>query len=298
MTTLEAQNTTQHRAKDSTPSAPRWVARLTAGLRAITPLQAVAGLIVLLAIAWALFPGVFTGQDPLLGTVSQRLQAPSAAHWFGTDHLGRDVLARVIYGSARSLGVTTLAVLVAGAVGTLLGLVAGYAGRAVETVIMRLVDVLQAIPSLLLSLAIVTALGTGTVPITVAVAVAAIPSFARITRGEVLRWRGSQFGQAARLDGIGPAGVLTTHVLPHAAGPVLALGALEFGNAILNVSALSFLGFGAPPPQPEWGLLVAEGRDYLSSAWWMTTLPGLVIAVVVLAVNIVARSLNKERKTA
>lgn len=298
MTTLEAQNTTQNRAKDSTPSAPRWVARLTAGLRAITPLQAVAGLIVLLAIAWALFPGVFTGQDPLLGTVSQRLQAPSAAHWFGTDHLGRDVLARVIYGSARSLGVTTLAVLVAGAVGTLLGLVAGYAGRAVETVIMRLVDVLQAIPSLLLSLAIVTALGTGTVPITVAVAVAAIPSFARITRGEVLRWRGSQFVQAARLDGIGPAGVLTTHVLPHAAGPVLALGALEFGNAILNVSALSFLGFGAPPPQPEWGLLVAEGRDYLSSAWWMTTLPGLVIAVVVLAVNIVARSLNKERKTA
>lgn len=298
MTTLEAQNTTQNRAKDSTPSAPRWVARLTAGLRAIAPLQAVAALIVLLAIAWALFPGVFTGQDPLLGTVSQRLQAPSAAHWFGTDHLGRDVLARVIYGSARSLGVTTLAVLVAGAVGTLLGLVAGYAGRAVETVIMRLVDVLQAIPSLLLSLAIVTALGTGTVPITVAVAVAAIPSFARITRGEVLRWRGSQFVQAARLDGIGPAGVLTTHVLPHAAGPVLALGALEFGNAILNVSALSFLGFGAPPPQPEWGLLVAEGRDYLSSAWWMTTLPGLVIAVVVLAVNIVARSLNKERKTA
>ncbi|MCQ9384869.1 ABC transporter permease [Brevibacterium moorei] len=260
----------------------------------VGPLRLGAALVIGLALAWAVAPGLFTGWDPLIGTVADRLQPPGPAHWFGTDHLGRDVFARVVHGTARTLSITFIAVLAGGTVGTGLGLIAGTAGHTADTAIMRLIDVLQAIPGLLLSLAIVTALGTGVVPLTAAVAAGTIPSFARITRGEVLRVRGSQFVEAARLDGTGALRTLTTHILPHSVGPVLALAALEFGSAVLTVSALSFLGFGAAPPQPEWGLLVAEGRDYLASAWWMTTLPGLVIAIVVLSVNVLARGASTQ----
>ena len=151
----------------------------------------------------------------------------------------------------------------------------------------------MAIPALLLAMAIVTALGFGTLEIAIAVGLSSVAVFARLARGEVLRWRSRVFVEAARVVGVGSWTNLCRHVLPHATSPLLALAALEFASAVLAVSALSFLGFGAPPPQPEWGLLIAEGRNYMIAAWWYTTLPGLVVASVVLATQQLGRGLQR-----
>jgi len=257
----------------------------------------VASVVVLaVVIGWAVLPGAFTADDPLLGVPLDALQAPSAAHWFGTDQLGRDLLTRTIYGASMSLRATGLAVLVALAGGSAIGTVAGFFGGRIDAVISRGVDVLMAIPSLLLSMAIVTVLGFGTVNIALAVGLSAVATFARLTRGEVMRWRGATFVEAAVASGVGIPGILLRHILPNAAGPVLALAALEFGSAVLAVSSLSFLGFGAPPPQPEWGVLISEGRNYMAAAWWYTTLPGLVVMLVVLSANQVARFAQDRRR--
>jgi peptide/nickel transport system permease protein len=217
------------------------------------------------------------------------LLPPSATHWFGTDHLGRDIYARTVHGTSTSLQATSLAVLIALFLGGAIGLLAGFMGGKVDAVLMRATDILMAIPTLLLSMAIVTVLGFGTVHIAIAVGLSYVATFGRLMRGEVLRWRSAVFVEAAVASGVGIRGILLRHIAPHAAGPVLALAALEFGAAVLAVSSLSFLGFGAPPPAPEWGLLIAEGRNYIAAAWWYTTMPGLVVAMVVLSANQIAR---------
>ncbi|WP_437883792.1 ABC transporter permease [Pseudomonas sp. LRF_L74] len=246
-----------------------------------------------LVIGWALLPAAFASLDPLLADPRQALQAPSAAHWFGTDHLGRDLYARTVHGTALSMQATTLAVLIALLLGAVLGTLGGYFGGRADAVLMRCVEVLMAIPPLLLAMAVITVLGFGTLNIALAVGLSSVAVFARLSRGEVLRWRHSVFVEAAQACGVGHWTIIARHIVPHAAGPVLALAALEFGSAVLAVSSLSFLGFGAPPPQPEWGLLIAEGRNFMVAAWWYTTLPGLVVAAVVLASNQVARHLHE-----
>ncbi|WP_241522856.1 MULTISPECIES: ABC transporter permease [unclassified Streptomyces] len=250
--------------------------------------------LVALVVVAAFFPGVFTSQDPLSGVPRDRLQGPGADHLFGTDQLGRDLFARVVHGSALSLQATVVAVAVGLVVGSLIGLLAGYLGGRVDDVLMRAADVLLAIPSLLLSLAVVTALGFGTVKVAIAVGIASVASFARVMRSEVLRVRGAVYVEAARSSGARWFSVLLRHVLPNSAGPVLVYAALDFGAVILQVSALSFLGYGAVPPAPEWGSLVSGGRDYLATAWWLTTLPGLTIAATVLAANRISRALDGE----
>lgn len=269
--------------------------RGAAPLGRIRPGLVLAAVLLALVTAWALVPDLFTDRDPLSGDPLQRLEAPGAGALLGTDQLGRDVLARIIHGAGSSLGTTAVAVLIAFGAGTAIGVVAGFLGRGVDAVLMRVIDVLQSIPGLLLSMSVVVALGFGAVNIALAVALASIPAFARVARGEVLRWRSTLFVEAARLNGIRTPEIVVRHVLPHAVGPVFALAALEFGSAILAVSALSFLGYGAPPPQPEWGLLVSEGRDFIASAWWLTTMPGLLIAAVVLSVNRIALALGSGR---
>ena len=252
-----------------------------------------AGLVLLLVLLWAVVPDLFTTQSPIDGVPADRLQGPSAAHLFGTDHLGRDLFSRVVHGSRLTLQATVLAVLIGLVVGTLTGLVSGFVRGILDDVLMRVVDVLLSIPALLLSMALITALGFGTTKVAIAVGIGTIANFARVMRSEVLKVGSAVYVEAARASGVRTTGVLLRHVLPNAAGPVLALSALEFGVAVLAVSALSFLGFGAPPPSPEWGSLVSGGRDYLATSWWLTTLPGLVVAAVVLSANRIARALEK-----
>lgn len=249
-------------------------------------------LFLVLVAGWALFPDLFAGRDPLTGVPRDKLQPPGAEYLFGTDHLGRDVFSRVVHGTALSMQATAIAVAVGLVVGSAIGVLSGFVGGVVDDIIMRLVDVLLSIPGLLLSLAVVTALGFGTVNVAIAVGVASVASFARLMRSDVLRTRTQTFIEAAEVCGVRKPAILLRHVLPHSLGSVLVLAALEFGAAILAVSALSFLGFGAPPPAPEWGSLVAEGRNYLATAWWLTTLPGLVIAMAVLSANRISRALD------
>jgi peptide/nickel transport system permease protein len=247
----------------------------------------------LLVLAWALFPGLFTSADPIVGVGAEKFLAPSPGHWFGTDHLGRDVFARAVHGTSQTLLTAGLAVLIGLVVGTLVGLVAATAGRAADAATMRLVDVLLAVPGFLVSLIVVTAFEPGPVSLGVGVGIASIASFARVVRSEVLRVRNLDFVEAAFLSGGTYRSVVLRHILPNATGPVLSLLAVDLGAAILAISGLGFLGFGAPPPTPEWGLLIAEGRQYLGSAWWMTSLPGLVIVATVVLLAGLGRQLLK-----
>lgn len=251
-------------------------------------------LFVVAVVLAAFWPGLFTGRDPLRSVPTEILSPPSVRHWFGTDELGRDLYARVVHGAALSLKATLIAVAVAFVVGGGLGLVAGFAGGRVESVLMRLVDVLLAVPGLFLSLAVVAGLGPGTVHVALAVGLAGVAGFARVMRAEVLRVRHTAYVEAARVSGARWCAVMAAHVLPNAVGPVLVLATLDLGTAVLSVSSLSFLGYGAPPPAPEWGTLIADGRDYLADAWWVSTLSGLTVAALVLAVNRISRALDGE----
>ncbi len=253
--------------------------------------------VLLIVTLWALAPTWFTAWDPIDGVARDRLQPPSATHLFGTDNLGRDLFARVVHGSATSLAATTVAVIVGLTVGSFFGLLAGFLRGVVDDAIMRFMDVLLAIPSLLLSLALITALGFGTLNVAIAVGLASVASFSRVMRAEVLQVATAVYVEAARVSGVRWYTVLRRHVLPNASGPVVALAALEFGVMVLAISSLSFLGFGAPPPTPEWGSLVSGGRDYLAVAWWLTTLPGLVIVAVVLSANRISRALERNGGT-
>ncbi|MBP3978918.1 ABC transporter permease [Microbacterium sp. BLY] len=248
------------------------------------------------AVLWAVIPGVFAPGDPLTGVPADKLLPPSAAHWFGTDALGRDLFGRVVHGAVHSLSGALIAVTVGLALGTLLGAVAGATGGVVDDVLMRIVDVLLAIPGLLLSLSVIILLGFGTVNAAIAVGLGSVAAFARLMRAEVARVRRTEYVEAAFGSGGTFVAVLRRHVLPNALTPIIALAALQFGTAILAISTLGFLGYGAPPPTPEWGLLIADGRNYIATAWWLTALPGLVVVAVVLSANRISHRLGRNSR--
>ncbi|MEV8172040.1 ABC transporter permease [Microbacterium sp. NPDC077486] len=252
--------------------------------------------VVAVAVLWAVIPGVFAPGDPLTGVPADKLLPPSAAHWFGTDALGRDLFGRVVHGAVHSLSGALIAVTVGLALGTLLGAVAGATGGVVDDVLMRIVDVLLAIPGLLLSLSVIILLGFGTVNAAIAVGLGSVAAFARLMRAEVARVRRTEYVEAAYGSGGTFVAVLRRHVLPNALTPIIALAALQFGTAILAISTLGFLGYGAPPPTPEWGLLIAEGRNYIATAWWLTALPGLVVVAVVLSANRISHRLGRSAR--
>ncbi|RSW53959.1 ABC transporter permease [Klebsiella aerogenes] len=255
-----------------------------------------AWLVMTVAVLMAFAPQWFTEFNPLDGIAGAQRLAPQAGHWLGTDQLGRDVWSRIVYGAGHSLSAALAAVAMGLVFGTALGTVAGALGGRVEAVVMRIVDILLAIPSLLLSLTVIILLGFGTLNASMAVGVAAIASFARLSRAEVVRIRHSDYVEAAYGSGGTFLAVFWRHILPNALSPVLAFATLQFGQAILALSTLSFLGYGTPPPVPEWGLLIAEGRNYLSTAWWLTTFPGIAVITVVLAANRISQQLNRERR--
>ncbi|HEY0125055.1 MAG TPA: ABC transporter permease [Rhizobium sp.] len=251
--------------------------------------------VIALVIMATFWPQLFTDADPLRGVAKLRLRPPGVEFWFGTDQMGRDLFARVVYGTGESVRAVVIAVFVGLFVGSSIGLFAGYVGRWVDDVLMRVMDVFLAVPTLLIALAVINALGFGTINIAIAVGIGTIAIFARVMRSEILKVRSLPYIEATSFAGIGFLRLLIRHLIPNAAGPVLVLATLELGMAILSVSALSFLGFGAPPPNPEWGLLVAGGRDYMRTAWWLTMLPGLVIVITVVSANHIARSFDRQQ---
>ena len=243
--------------------------------------------IVILAIAFlaALFPSLFTSADPYAGTDVALLPPGESGHLMGTDAVGRDLYARIVYGARQSLLGALIAVAVGLVVGTLIGLLAGSLRGAVDSVLMRVVDVLLSIPGILLSLSIIILLGFGSVQAAVAVGATSVATFARLARSQVISVASSDYIEAAYGTGATHATVLFRHILPNSLTPVIALATLQFGTAILQLSILGFLGYGAPPPTPEWGLIIAEGRDFMATAWWLIILPGIALVAVVMSAN-------------
>ncbi|MDN5840821.1 MAG: ABC transporter permease [Corynebacterium casei] len=258
-----------------------------------SPGSIVAIIVLVIAFAWALFPSLFTSADPYAGT-DVALQAPNGEHWMGTDAVGRDVYSRIVYGAQQSLFGALIAVAVGLLLGTLLGLVAGTCGGWVDSVIMRIVDVLLSIPGILLSLSIIIILGFGSTNAAFAVGMTSVATFARLSRSQVMTVAKADFIEAAYGSGASGVQVLFKHILPNSLTPVIALATLQFGSAILQLAILGFLGYGAPPPIPEWGLIIADGRDFIATAWWVITFPGLAIIAVVMAANHLSHNIHTE----
>jgi peptide/nickel transport system permease protein len=245
----------------------------------------VAGAVII--VAWALAALLapwLLRHDPNFVDVAHRLRPPSLEHWLGTDSLGRDVLARVVFGARISLSVGLVVVLVGGVFGTLLGAAAAYARGWAEEALMRLTDLVFCFPPIILAMAIAAALGIGTVNTVIAMLVVWWPKFARLARSLVITQRSMEYVEAAQSVGFGPSHILLRQILPNALGPLVVLITLDLGNAILVFAGLSFLGLGVVPPTAEWGAMVAEGRE-LVQQWWVATFPGLAVLTVVMGFN-------------
>lgn len=247
----------------------------------------IAGLVVV-----ALFGPYLVHYDPLRQQLTQRLMAPSAAHWFGTDHLGRDILARVVSGARISLQVGILVLFVAVTIGVALGALAGYLGGIVDEIIMRITDIFLAFPSLVLAMAISATLGKGIYNAMLAVGLVWWPWYARLVRGQFLTLRQVEFVEAARSVGASSLRIMWRHLLPNTFATIIVQASLDVGYAILSTAGLSFIGLGAQPPQPEWGSMVAEGRIYLTTHWWVPMFPGLAILFSVVGVNLLGDALR------
>ncbi len=245
-------------------------------------------LVALLAPWLAPYPGDALGQvHP-----SDALLAPSAAHLMGTDQLGRDLFSLVLLGARVSLGAGFVTILFALVIGVTLGLIAGYSGGWLDEVIMRLTDIVLGFPSLLLAVAIAATLGASLDHAVLAIALSWWPWYTRLIRSQVISLRHADYVQAARLSGLGRARILLRHILPNALTPVVVQASMDLGSVILTLAGLSFLGLGAQPPTPEWGLIVADGQNYVLTNWWYVTFPGLAILISVSALNLVGDGLN------
>ncbi|MCC6175408.1 MAG: ABC transporter permease [Chloroflexi bacterium] len=254
---------------------------------------AVVGLtLILLFVLTAIFAPVLAPHDPTAFTLGQQLQPPSAAYPLGTDELGRDILSRVLWGARITLLITLAAVLVSLAIGTTLGIVAGFRGGWTDTLIMRFMDVLLAMPGFLLAIAIIAALGAGTVNVVVAVAVFSIPAFARVARGSTLSVRQQDYVVAAHALGAPDGAIMLRHVLPNVTPPLVVQTSLRLATAILTASGLSFLGLGPQPPTPEWGAMLSTGRNFITSSPQLATIPGLAILLVAIGFNLLGDGLR------
>ncbi|MEV0245102.1 ABC transporter permease [Nocardia sp. NPDC050712] len=253
------------------------------------PGVAVAAVTVGLVAVAVLAPDVLAGSDPLEADPLAAQLPPSAQHWFGTDHLGRDVFTRVVHGARYSLLIGVTAVAIAVLAGTLLGLLAGLARGALDELITRFLDVVSAFPDLLLALVLISFTGPGTTNLIFALGIASIPRFARVVRAQTLVVQESGYVEQARTFGLTRATLVRRHVLPHAVAQVPILATIGLGTAILGAAGLSFLGMGPQPPEPEWGAMLAEGRNYLRNAWWIAVLPGVAVTATVIAVSSLGR---------
>ena len=234
----------------------------------------------------------FVPFDPYQLDLPNTLKAPSVEHFFGTDEFGRDIFSRIIMGARISLFVGVATVVISFVLGTLLGATAGYCGGKTDSIIMRIMDIKLSFPDILLAIVVVTILGPGLQNVVIAVGVQSTPMFARMIRSTVLSVKESDYVLAARGLGANNMRILFKHVLPNCMAPMIVLGTLRIGTAIITASGLSFLGLGAQPPIPEWGAMLASGRNYLRAASWVSTIPGLAIMAVVFGFNVLGDGLR------
>ncbi|MEK6313583.1 ABC transporter permease [Burkholderia gladioli] len=267
------------------PLQPRGRLRAAADWLRRHPGLALAALYLLLNAVAVLAPGWLSRYDPLAADPISAQLGSSAEHWLGTDQLGRDIYARVIHGARYSLSISAAAIGVATLAGTVLGLAAGLARGWLDELITRGLDVVSAFPDLLLALMLISFTGPGPLNLVFALGVASVPRFARVVRAQTFVVIRSGHVEQARTLGLAPAVLVWRHVLPHAVAQVPVLATIGLGTAIIGASGLSFLGMGPQPPAAEWGLMLAEGRNYLYNAWWIAVWPGLAITASVVAVN-------------
>lgn len=254
------------------------------------PASVWSAILFLLLVALAVVaPHWLTHSDPILADPVNAQLPPSAQHWLGTDQLGRDLLTRVIYGSRYSLLISVAAMALAVIFGTLLGLTAALARGVLDELLSRAVDVISAFPDLLLALILIAFTGPGTNNLIIALGVASVPRFARVVRTQTYSVMTSGYVEQARTFGLSRFTLTVRHILPHAIAQVPALATLGLGTAIIGTAGLSFLGMGPQPPTAEWGLMLAEGRNYLRNAWWIAVWPGVFITLTVIAVNTLGR---------
>ncbi|RPJ35668.1 MAG: ABC transporter permease [Deltaproteobacteria bacterium] len=249
-------------------------------------LAVLGALLLLFLITVALLAPWVATHNPLKMNIKERLQPPSQTHFFGTDGYGRDLFSRVVYGAAIALKVGFLSIAVAMSAGIILGLISGYYRGWIDAIIMRIMDAILSFPIILLAIGIMAVLGAGFANLMIALGLVYTPRFARLVRSSVLSIREKEYIEAARVTGCSDFTILFVHILPNCWAPVIIQATISFGYAILWEAALSFLGLGAPPPSPSWGSLLADGKEVLTRAPWMTYFPGLAIAMAVLALNL------------
>ena len=257
--------------------------------------MAVLGLIILAVIIFfAVFADVFFDYETLViqQNASLKLQPPSVEHWLGTDEVGRDILARIVHGARISLPVAFATIAIATVVGGLLGAIAGYGSRRVDDVIMRVMDIFLAIPSILLSIALVSAMGTSVTNMMLAISISNIPPFARIVRSAVLTIKNEEYIEAARAIGASDKRIILKHILPNCMAPIIVQATLSIAGSILAIASLSFIGLGISPPTPEWGSMVSTGRQYFRAAWWVCAFPGFAIMLTIHSLNLLGDGLR------
>jgi len=244
------------------------------------PLTVIGGAIILLLILTALFAPWIAPESPVGQHLEGRLMPPSAAHWMGTDELGRDIFSRVVYGARITLMIVALVAIISAPLGLLIGAVSGYFGGWVDTVLMGVTDVFLSMPKLILALAFVAALGPGIENAIIAIAITAWPAYARIARAETMTFRNSEFIAAMQLVGASRTRIILRHVLPLCTSSMIVRVTLDMAGIILTAAGLGFLGLGAQPPLPEWGAMISRGRVFILDQWWVATMPGFAIIIV------------------
>ena len=255
--------------------------------------RAVVGLcIVIILVLCAVLAPIISPYEPNAQDPRNRLQGPSAGHWFGTDELGRDILSRIIYGARISMSVGLIAICISLIGGVTLGAIAGYYGGTIDNIIMRCMDVLLSIPTILLNISIVAALGSGLQNVMIAIGVSSIPGYCRIVRASILSLRDQDFVEASRAAGANDFFLITRHILPNCLAPLIVQATLRIGAAILSCASMSFLGLGIVPPTAEWGSMLSTGRDFLRDAPRVCIFPGLAIMAAVFSMNLVGDGLR------
>ncbi|MFG1495354.1 nickel transporter permease [Saccharospirillum sp. HFRX-1] len=269
---------------DDSPET-RWQASLGQGYRTLrnlmrNPLALIGLLIIIALLLVAALAPLIAPYSPIASDLGARLQPPSAAHWMGTDELGRDILSRIIYGSRITLFIVLLVAVISAPIGLLIGTVAGYFGGWIDRILMGITDIFLSMPRLILALAFVAALGPGIENAVIAIAITAWPVYARIARAETLTFRQAEFISAIRMQGAGHLRIIFRHVMPLCMSSTIVRVTLDMAGIILTAAGLGFLGLGAQPPLPEWGAMISSGRNFILDQWWVATMPGFAILIV------------------